>query len=374
MPIEPKLLRCPKGTRRNKKTGLCEPTLKGSNSLGKVITVPKGNTSPIASKLKESKVLRCPKGTRRNKKTGICDPTLKTRIGEHISDKEGLVSAFKSGTSNPGENPFIALCKKYIMNSKLDNVYRKVWMNKEDCNIFTIGEQHKPHQKCMSILDMFKKLLRENTKNPVHIDLLIELLPVDVYTYALNGYYDVVQMGQVRQFLAPCVQTKGSCSNVHVHWADTGKDIKDRLPKWIKELNNYNLPLVGLHWKENPDISRVLRNKEDVSKILTENVMTVKEINKAEKIFPNFTIKFAVDLFMGWVTWGEGEYGWIYNAGMISRWVMDFYTAARIIKSKFKNVIFYAGNTHTEHVIEILTKLGFSTVESVLGDNKCINY
>ena len=361
MPLEPKLTRCSKGTRRNKKTGLCEHMIKGQNSLGKVITVSKGNPLPIAMKLKETKVLRCPKGTRRNKKTGICDPTLKTRIGEHTSDKEG-------------ENPFIALCKKYIMNSKLDHVHRKVWLNKEDCNIFTIGEYHKPHERCTSILDMFKKLLSENTKNPVHIDLLIELLPVDVYTYAVSVNHDVVQMGQVRQFLSPCVQTKGSCSNVHGHWADTGKDIKDRLPKWIKELNNYNLPLVGLHWKENPDISRVLRNKEDVSKILTENVMTVKEINKAEKIFPNFTIKFAVDLFMGWVTWGEGDYGWIYNAGMISRWVMDFYTAARIIKSKFKNVIFYAGNTHTEHVIEILTKLGFSKVESALGDEKCINY
>ena len=177
MPIEPKLSRCSKGTHRNKKTGLCVPMIKGQNSLGKVIRVPKGNPSPIAAKFKKSNVLRCPTGTRRNKKTGICDPTLKARSSEHTSDKEG-------------DNPFIALCKKYIMKSSLDNVDRKVWLNKEDCNIFIIGEHHKPHERCTSILDMFRKLFRENDKNPVLIDLLVEVLPTNIEHYAEKNKKD----------------------------------------------------------------------------------------------------------------------------------------------------------------------------------------
>lgn len=44
--------RCPNGTRRNKKTGNCEPTAKKSK--------------------------RCAKGTRKNKKTGKCDPVKKS--------------------------------------------------------------------------------------------------------------------------------------------------------------------------------------------------------------------------------------------------------------------------------------------------------
>jgi hypothetical protein len=48
-----KLPRCPKGTRRNKKTGLCEPSIIFN---------------------KKEKPPRCPKGTRRNKKTGVCEP------------------------------------------------------------------------------------------------------------------------------------------------------------------------------------------------------------------------------------------------------------------------------------------------------------
>ncbi len=374
MPLEPKLMRCSKGTRRNKKTGLCEPTLRGSNSLGKVITVPKGNPSPIAMKLKETKVLRCPKGTRRNKKTGICDPTLKTRIGEHTSDKEG-------------ENPFIALCKKYIMKSRLDNVDRKVWLNKEDCNIFIIGEHHKPHERCTSILDMFRKLFRENDKNPVLIDLLVEVLPTNIDHYAeKNKKYPYTSKDShiyhVREYLAPCIQTKCSFSKVHVHWADSSEDVKDRLHKWLKEFNK--LPIYGDGWvNQNPDISRILQNKSDVSKILTENVTIVKEIEKASKIPPyNFTMKFATDLLIYFLDQSRAkltmeigmDVGWQVVVPILQRRVMDFYTAARIIKSKFKNVIFYAGDSHAEHVIDILTKLGFSVVDTVLGDEKCINY
>ena len=52
---------------------------------------------------------------------------------------------------------------------------------------------------------------------------------------------------------------------------------------------------------------------------------------------------------------------------------MYFYTAARIINFKFKNVIFYAGDSRDRYVIDILTRLGFRVVDTALGDEKCIN-
>ena len=59
--------RCPNGTRRNKKTGLCEGTKKQ-------VSVKK---SPVQKSPKSAKKLkRCPKGTHRNKKTGLCHPIL----------------------------------------------------------------------------------------------------------------------------------------------------------------------------------------------------------------------------------------------------------------------------------------------------------
>jgi len=56
--------RCQNGTRRNKKTGNCEP-----NGIKSSVIVPK---SLLPNHLK-----KCPKGTRRNKKTGNCEPKQK---------------------------------------------------------------------------------------------------------------------------------------------------------------------------------------------------------------------------------------------------------------------------------------------------------
>ena len=53
--------RCPNGTRRNKKTGNCDPVNKYAPKT-----------------LKAKKFERCPNGTRRNKYTGDCEPTNKT--------------------------------------------------------------------------------------------------------------------------------------------------------------------------------------------------------------------------------------------------------------------------------------------------------
>ena len=87
--LDLKKKRCPKGTRRNKKTGKCESTEK--KALQK--TLKKPVKTPVKTPVKKPTVKkqpkkvgkrtlkqkRCPKGTRRNKKTGKCE------------DKEGNV-------------------------------------------------------------------------------------------------------------------------------------------------------------------------------------------------------------------------------------------------------------------------------------------
>ena len=69
--------RCPRGTRRNKKTGNCEPPKKSSSSKEpsgpkKSSSSKKRNSPP--KNTSNSTIKRCPKGSRRNKKTGICEP------------------------------------------------------------------------------------------------------------------------------------------------------------------------------------------------------------------------------------------------------------------------------------------------------------
>jgi hypothetical protein len=81
---------CPRGTRRNKKTGLCEgavPPIVGpfATALGKApVASPVGLAPPAAvpstdvvgavPPTKKVKEKPCPRGTRRNKKTGLCEP------------------------------------------------------------------------------------------------------------------------------------------------------------------------------------------------------------------------------------------------------------------------------------------------------------
>jgi len=57
--------KCPNGSRRNKKTGICESTTKN-----KAPTPPRREPTPPRN---DSKRKRCPNGSRRNKKTGHCE-------------------------------------------------------------------------------------------------------------------------------------------------------------------------------------------------------------------------------------------------------------------------------------------------------------
>ena len=60
--------KCPKGTRRNRRTGICEPKivpLQLEQQESKLVQAKQPEVKPVK---------RCPKGTHRNKKTGECDP------------------------------------------------------------------------------------------------------------------------------------------------------------------------------------------------------------------------------------------------------------------------------------------------------------
>jgi len=103
--------RCPNGTRRNKKTGLCEktPGSKARSSPPPPAAPPPpppaaaAADSPPAAAAADSPPHkgRCPTGTFRNKKTGRCEPKVKK--GPHaeppLSDAE-LIRRIRAGTAN----------------------------------------------------------------------------------------------------------------------------------------------------------------------------------------------------------------------------------------------------------------------------------
>jgi bifunctional polynucleotide phosphatase/kinase len=86
-----KVIRCPKGTRKNKKTGDCEDIKKEKKDISSPknatetiakMSSPKNATETIIQQMSSetiAKVIRCPKGTRKNKKTGDCEDIKKEK-------------------------------------------------------------------------------------------------------------------------------------------------------------------------------------------------------------------------------------------------------------------------------------------------------
>uniref|UniRef100_A0A6C0HPM0 Uncharacterized protein n=1 Tax=viral metagenome TaxID=1070528 RepID=A0A6C0HPM0_9ZZZZ len=71
--------RCPNGSRRNKKTGICESVLNKRVSLRGSTRVPQYTVPSIRANIQSGEPSRCPNGSRRNKKTGLCEPNVRAR-------------------------------------------------------------------------------------------------------------------------------------------------------------------------------------------------------------------------------------------------------------------------------------------------------
>lgn len=300
---------------------------------------------------------RCPNGTRRNKKTMTCEP-IKT------------VKSVKSVAPVKDDyNMFNMLCKKHIMVPTLDNVVKTTWMYNNDSNIFLIGEIHDPHTKCTGILNMLKSLIKENSQLPnrPEIDFFLELTQFSS-TKMLATTQN--QMSHIRVFLLQCIKER-NCT-IRVHWADpTQTNHKDNIPQWLQELSK--VKLFTDEWTKNPLIREQLKTEKDITKLITENRFVMKEIEKAEQVNKKFTLAFVKRLFLSMWQKSKEKYGidWTFVVKMQLRYVMDFYSVARIIKSKMKHVIYYAGNIHTDNAIQILSELNFYQKQQVLGE--CLN-
>ena len=282
---------------------------------------------------------------------------------------------------------FIDLCEKIIMTDKLDHVITNTWLNNNDnCNIFLIGEEHLQHNnsKCIGILDMFRNLLEKNTNNEANIDLFIEILNEHVVNNDkyLSGYHNNnLQMNNIRNEFMNCIKSK-KCPNIRVHWADptmiskTHKRYKE-FPFWLQKLQEYKSKNKYEKFTNLDEI--ILKdfnpydNENDILKLLTENAIVMKEIRRASRINPNFEIEKIKSIFLEIYHIQKIKYkhlGQDFIIFLIDRTVMDFYTIARIIKLNLKNVIIYAGNSHTDNIIFILNKyFGFNIEKKIIG--KC---
>ena len=287
---------------------------------------------------------------------------------------------------------FVDLCEKFIMTDKLDHVYASTWLKNGDYNIFLIGEEHDKHDNvnCVEILEMFRHLFKTNniSENPIKIDFFIEIYNeyvLNSHKYKLSDYnYDTYQINNIRTEFLNCIKNK-NCPNLHVHWTDPSiisekdKNYK-KLPKWLKLLQEYSGKGFSIkdgndfkEWKNNKKILKYFNpsiNEDYILKLLTENIIVIKEFNKVFLLYPMFNIEKIKSIFLEiyFITKKMYKNNYDYTIFSMDRTVMDFYSVARILKSQMKNVIFYAGNNHIERIIFILnTYFGFYIKNKILG-------
>jgi hypothetical protein len=290
---------------------------------------------------------------------------------------------------------FILLCRKHIMVQTLDSVFVTAQLSNKNSTIFLIGEHHAPHTKCVAILDMFKKLIKENSAhtNPVPIDLMIEVLQSNVdsirterensqsydsdYENEMKFLNERVQgfrvhLEEIREYFANCIADR-NCK-VRVHWTDPNenlvKDDTDRygaenyprkdkkprkyIPDWLVQLGYTG------HTRYTPYILQHFDERHDIPKLILENPIIMKEIKKASKVNPAFNLDFALHHLNNFI---ENQYEGREKIFWLTRSLMEIYSAARIVKSNMKHVIYYAGAQHIMYLIAILTSLDYKLVD-----------
>ena len=276
---------------------------------------------------------------------------------------------------------FIRLCKKNIMDTPLDWVIKKTWLQKGGCNIFLIGERHaKRNNSCTSIYDMFKGLINilVKSKYTSHVDILLEIKENEIgKTYTrpvttslvewaddIKGLQSIMeQINAIRYLFASCINKDNSCPPFKVHWTDPNGMLdlqtrQKRFPDWIHAITKTNA--VNTDWTE----SEYIPTEKELTNLLTSHGVIAKEIQKAELVDPSFNMEFAKSIFEEFMTNSEYYLNFKkHNMFLLLRDVNDLYTAARIVSKKMKNVIVYQGNAHTENIINILTRLRYTIME-----------
>jgi len=272
---------------------------------------------------------------------------------------------------------FVDLCDRHIMNTRMAFVKSVTHVENVHTTLYLIGEKHDVyHGRCKSIVDMFEELFQENT---VMIDFMIELMQVHTDFYTQIPFdQDDSQINNVRNRYTPCI-VRRNCPGIRVHWADptqTTFEKNKNIALWLNILSTY--PIGSNLWMKDIFLTDILSQISDVPKLLTENRFVVKEIERAAKVNPAFTLPFAIRLFEEmWTTLlrnfvekakREGfDYdmnsNWQKFVPMQLRRVVDFYTAARIISFRMPHVICYVGDSHAQAIVQILQALEFQTVE-----------
>lgn len=191
----PKRKRCPNGTRRNKKSGLCEVNKNNNHNHNQIIrqkrkTVKIKNNKPSKQK-QQLKQKRCPNGTKRNKKSGLCEPKDITvskqtvKITHHDRLSEYMRKQMKQNTKSVQPYICVDLMKKLMM---IDLMKRNKNSCVQDMTNYTI-QTNKKHLLFFKMNKKAQKSLIEIYQNKLKkckSSKKIMVIPIRINNYHFN--------------------------------------------------------------------------------------------------------------------------------------------------------------------------------------------
>jgi hypothetical protein len=188
----------------------------------------------------------------------------------------------------------------------------------------------------------------------------------------LHETFSTSQLEEIRNYFTNCIVER-NCK-VRVHWTDPNenlvkddtdrygaenyprKDKKQRkyIPDWLVQLGQPG------HKRYTQSILEHFNEQHDIPKLILENPIVMKEIQNVSQVNPAFNLDFALHHLK---SFENDEFYGREKIFHLTRSLMEIYSAARIVKSNMKHVIYYAGAQHIMYLIAILTSLDYKLVD-----------
>ena len=144
--------------------------------------------------------------------------------------------------------------------------------------------------------------------------------------------------------------------HIRIHWTDPSLDQVDFLDEVDTMVNN---AMMFKHWNYNdyPLVAQHFKSKSDLFKLITSNRTVMKEITRIDLRYRNkFTLSYIATEF--WRIYEEEKEivggVWRETIASMSRFALDVYTVARMLKKENSSNVFYGGEFHARNICTML--------------------
>lgn len=322
--------------------------------------------------------------------------------------------------------PFQRLCYTSFMIPKIKAIVKKSFISLRDIQIMLLGEYHYSGKisMCPTILDACNHFIG-NINADKHIEpinVFVEVTPERLKQIKINSLPKSDTLSEQTSLLFDDHDTLYQTAklfylaNINVDWIDvniTNNVLSEDDTRTCDEINGnvykqkpdihglydfskvdpttkyYTPPIRLKKWIHDvidcihnsvsftAEIKRHIPNKISLLKLLTENCIIIKEIERANIIFESFNLAFCTEAIRSDINFDTDEFAneeeFNTYVFLVQRKTVDVYTLARILSKyyDYKRILVHAGELHIDFLIKLIKDfdgLGKADIHTVDSD------